>query len=55
VWRQIAEAATGRREHRAAVEAYRKASAVEPRDASLLNALGYAAASAGDLQAATEH
>jgi tetratricopeptide (TPR) repeat protein len=41
-----------RRRYREALEAYRKASDVEPEDIGLLNSMGYAAGQAGDLDAA---
>jgi tetratricopeptide (TPR) repeat protein len=54
VWRAAAEAAMDNHQFRAAVEDYQKALQIEPQDVGALNALGYAAAYAGELAIATQ-
>jgi Flp pilus assembly protein TadD len=51
-WRELGDALMNRHQYRQAQQAYRKASDLEPEDAALLNIIGYAAAQAGDLDAA---
>ena len=54
VWRALADTAMNGHSYGEAVEAYRKALALETEDVAALNQLGYAAAYAGDLKAALE-
>jgi Tfp pilus assembly protein PilF len=51
-WRSLAESAMSRHEYRQSVEAFQKSLEAEPDDVTVLNQLGYAAAYAGDLNAA---
>jgi Flp pilus assembly protein TadD len=51
-WRALGDSLMNRHQYRQALEAYRKASALEPEDAALLNSSGYAAAHAGDADTA---
>jgi Flp pilus assembly protein TadD len=52
-WRELGDSLMNHHQFPPAQQAYRKASDLEPEDVVLLNALGYAAAQAGDLDAAT--
>jgi len=51
-WRWLGDSLMNRHQYRQAQQAYRKASDLEPEDVALLNSLGYAAAQAGDPDAA---
>ena len=51
-WRALGDSMMNRHQYRQAQQAYRKASDLEPEEATLLNSLGYAAAQAGDPDAA---
>jgi Flp pilus assembly protein TadD len=51
-WRELGGALMNRHQYQQAQQAYRKASELEPEDVALLNLMGYAAAQAGDLDAA---
>jgi Flp pilus assembly protein TadD len=53
VWRALAETAMAAHAYQNSVSAWEKSLAIEPQDAAALNQAGYAAASAGDLAAAT--
>jgi tetratricopeptide (TPR) repeat protein len=51
-WSALAVSLMNRHEYRQAQQAFQKASDLEPRDVTVLNTMGYAAAEAGDLDAA---
>jgi tetratricopeptide (TPR) repeat protein len=51
-WRALGDSLMNRHEYKQAQQAYQKASLLEPEDVALLNATGYAAGQAGDLDAA---
>jgi tetratricopeptide (TPR) repeat protein len=51
-WRALAETSMARHDYRTAAEGYRKALELQPDDPLLINAVGYADAQAGDLDAA---
>jgi tetratricopeptide (TPR) repeat protein len=51
-WRELASSAMARHEYRQAVDAYRKAVAIDPADHDSWNLLGYAASYSGDTAAA---
>ena len=52
-WRALGDSLMNRHQFAQARETYRKASDLEPEDIALLNAIGYAAGQAGDLDTAT--
>jgi tetratricopeptide (TPR) repeat protein len=51
-WRALGDSLMNRHEYRQAQQSYRKASDLEPEDITLLNAMGYAAGEAGDVDGA---
>ncbi len=51
-WRAMGDSMMNRHQYGQAQQAYRKASDLEPEDVAALNSLGYAAAQAGDMDAA---
>jgi tetratricopeptide (TPR) repeat protein len=51
-WRALGDSLMNRHEYRQAQQSYRKASDLEPEDIALLNAMGYAAGQAGDVDGA---
>src|ERR1022692_2220210 len=51
-WRALGDSLMNRHEYRQALQSYRKASDLEPEDIALLNAMGYAAGQAGDVDGA---
>ena len=51
-WRALGDSLMNRHEYRQAQQSYRKASDLDPEDIALLNAMGYAAGQAGDVDGA---